>query len=288
MAKKGGLGRGISALISESNVEAAAPAAEGSVVEVAISRIHRNAAQPRTHFDEQALQELEDSVRQVGIIQPIVVRPDGDGYEIVAGERRFQAATRAGLEKVPVVVREIDDDKSLELALIENIQRSDLNNIEEAKAYRELLDRTKVTQEELANRLGKSRSSVTNALRLLDLPDEVQRMLYDGLITAGHARSILAVPTYEKRIALAEKVVAEKLSVRQTESLVALFSVEQSDQAPKKVMPSSFKRVARQLREELATNVKIKQGRGKYKIEIEFVDEADLARILDVIGTKEE
>lgn len=288
MAKKGGLGRGISALISESNVEAASPAAEGSVVEAAIGRIHRNEAQPRTHFDEQALQELEDSVRQVGIIQPIVVRPDGDGYEIVAGERRFQAATRAGLERVPVVVREIDDDKSLELALIENIQRSDLNSIEEAKAYRELLDRTKVTQEELAKRLGKSRSSVTNALRLLDLPDEVQRMLYDGLITAGHARSILAVPTYDKRIALAEKVVAEKLSVRQTESLVALFSVEHSDQTPKKVMPSSFKRVARQLREELATNVKIKQGRGKYMIEIEFADEADLSRILDVIGTKEE
>lgn len=287
MAKKGGLGRGIGALISESYVEAAAPEVEGAVVTLPVEKIHRNECQPRLNFDEDALRELEESIRQVGVLQPILVRPDGEGYQIIAGERRYQASRRAGLTEVPVVIREIDDDGSLELALIENIQRSDLNSIEEARAYRELLDRTKVTQEELAKRLGKSRSAVTNALRLLDLPDEIQVMLFEGLLTAGHARCILAVPTLEKRLALAQKVVNEKLSVRQTESLVPLFSVETDEKPVRQPLPSTFKRVARQLRDELATNVKIKQARGKYKIEIEFADEEDLGRILDVIATKE-
>ena len=288
MGKKGGLGRGLDALFSESASEAQLGETSESVREIAVSSIHRNEDQPRTHFDEQALQELEDSIRKVGVLQPILVRPDASGYEIIAGERRFQAARRAGLTKVPVVVRESDDNESLELALIENIQRNNLNSIEEARAYRDLLTRTNITQEELAQRMSKSRSAITNTLRLLDLPEEVQQMLFQGLLTAGHARAILTVPTDEARIKLAEKVVNEKLSVRQTETLAPLFSVEHVEKPQKQPMPSSFKRVAKQLRDELDTPVKIKNARGKYKIEIEFADESDLARILDSIGSKGE
>ena len=288
MAKKGGLGRGLDALFSESASEAQLGETSESVREIAVSSIHRNEDQPRTHFDEQALQELEDSIRKVGVLQPILVRPDTSGYEIIAGERRFQAARRAGLTKVPVVVRESDDNESLELALIENIQRSNLNSIEEARAYRDLLTRTNITQEELAQRMSKSRSAITNTLRLLDLPEEVQQMLFQGLLTAGHARAILTVPTDKARIKLAEKVVNEKLSVRQTETLAPLFFVEHAEKPQKQPMPSFFKRVAKQLRDELDTPVKIKNVRGKYKIEIEFADESDLARILDSIGSKGE
>lgn len=288
MAKKGGLGRGLDALFSESASEAQLSETAESVREMSVSNIHRNEGQPRTHFDETALQELEDSIRKVGVLQPILVRPDDHGYEIIAGERRFQAARRAGLTRVPVVVRESDDNESLELALIENIQRSNLNSIEEARAYRDLLTRTNITQEELAQRMSKSRSAITNTLRLLDLPDEVQQMLFDGLLTAGHARAILTVPTEEARIKLAEKVVSEKLSVRQTENLAPLFSVGHAEKPQKQSLPASFKRVARQLHEDLETGVKIKSSRGKYKIEIEFADEADLARILDMMGSKGE
>lgn len=288
MGKKGGLGRGLDALFSESASEAQLGETSESVREIAVSSIHRNEDQPRTHFDEQALQELEDSIRKVGVLQPILVRPDASGYEIIAGERRFQAARRAGLTKVPVVVRESDDNESLELALIENIQRSNLNSIEEARAYRDLLTRTNITQEELAQRMSKSRSAITNTLRLLDLPEEVQQMLFQGLLTAGHARAILTVPTDEARIKLAEKVVNEKLSVRQTETLAPLFSVEHAEKPQKQPMPSAFKRVAKQLRDDLDAPVKIKSARGKYKIEIEFADESDLARILDSMGSKGE
>ena len=288
MAKKGGLGRGLGSLISESASEAQTDDVIGAVREITVANIHRNADQPRTHFDEQALQELEDSIRQVGVLQPILVRSDGTGYEIIAGERRFQAAKRAGLTRVPVVIRESDDNESLELALIENIQRSNLNSIEEARAYKDLLTRTNITQEELAQRMAKSRSAITNTLRLLDLPEEVQQMLFDGLLTAGHARAILTVPTEEARIKLAQKVVADKLSVRQTETLAPLFSVEHADKPQKQPMPSSFKRVAKQLGDELETGVKIKSARGKYKLEIEFADETDLARILESIGSKGE
>ncbi len=286
MAKKTGLGRGLDALLGETSGETRGLSTNENVNEILIGAIHRNPNQPRIQFDEEELSDLADSIKQVGILQPIIVRPDADGYEIIAGERRYQAAKKAGLEKVPVIVKEIDDNTSLELALVENIQRSNLNSIEEARAYRELITRTGITQEELARRLAKSRSSITNALRLLDLPESIQQLVFDGKLTAGHARAILAVPREEMRIKLAQKVVDEKLSVRQTESLVALFSVEQADKTPRKPLPNSFKRAARQLRQDLDTNVKIKQVRGKYKIEIEFADEDDLARLVGLIGTE--
>lgn len=286
MAKRA-LGKGLSSLISESFEEAQTEqSAEGAIQEVAVVDIHRNPNQPRVYFDEGDLEDLAGSIAQVGILQPIIVRPDKLGYEIIAGERRYQAACKAGLEKVPVIIKDIDDSKSLELALVENIQRSNLNSMEEARAYRDLIERTGITQEQLAETLSKSRSSITNALRLLDLPEEVQELVFYGDLTAGHARAILGVPTAEMRIKMAQKVVEEKLSVRQTESLVALFSVEQADKSPRPVMPTSFKKIAKQLRQDLQTNVKIKQVRGKYKIEIEFADAEDLDRLVSVMHSE--
>ena len=276
MAKKSGLGRGLNALISEANAETGN---EPEAV-LSISEIVRNPNQPRKTFDEDKLAELADSIRQNGVLQPILVRRKGQKYEIVAGERRYQASKLAGLKEIPAVVREIDDDKVFQLALIENLQRSDLSPIEEAKGYKQLLTSRSLTQEELAKILSKSRSAIANTLRLMDLPVEVQHMMEQGLLTAGHARAILAVPSEEGRIKLAKKVVTESLTVRQTENLAPLFSVEHTETRTRVAAPQSFKRAARELRKMFDTNVKVKQVRGKNKIEIEFKDEDELARIL--------
>lgn len=276
MAKKSGLGRGLNALISEANAETGN---EPEAV-LSISEIVRNPNQPRKTFDEDKLAELADSIRQNGVLQPILVRRKGQKYEIVAGERRYQASKLAGLKEIPAVVREIDDDKVFQLALIENLQRSDLSPIEEAKGYKQLLTSRSLTQEELAKILSKSRSAIANTLRLMDLPVEVQHMMEQGLLTAGHARAILAVPSEDGRIKLAKKVVTESLTVRQTENLAPLFSVEHTETRTRVAAPQSFKRAARELRKMLDTNVKVKQVRGKNKIEIEFKDEDELARIL--------
>lgn len=286
MAKKSGLGRGLNALISEANAETGN---EPEAV-LSISEIVRNPNQPRKTFDEDKLAELADSIRHNGVLQPILVRRKGQKYEIVAGERRYQASKLAGLKEIPAVVREIDDDKVFQLALIENLQRSDLSPIEEAKGYKQLLTSRSLTQEELAKILSKSRSSIANTLRLMDLPVEVQHMMEQGLLTAGHARAILAVPSEEGRIKLAKKVVTESLTVRQTENLAPLFSVEHTETRTRVAAPQSFKRAARELRKMLDTNVKVKQVRGKNKIEIEFKDEDELARILAQIqpGSEEE
>lgn len=283
MAKKTGLGKGLSALVEQTIEEVQGDEVVGAATEIAVDKIVRNPKQPRTHFDESELSDLSASIEQVGVLQPIIVRPVGKGYEIIAGERRYQAARRVGLKTVPAIVKEIDDDASLELALIENIQRSDLNSIEEARAYKELLARTGMTQEQLSKKISKSRSAISNALRLLDLPEEVQQLVFDGSLSAGHARAILGVPSDDKRVMIAQKVVRDRLSVRQTESLVALFSVEQADKNPRPTLPTSFKKVARKLRQDLSTNVKIKQVQGKYKIEIEFADEDDLTRLVGLM-----
>lgn len=283
---KSGLGRGLESLMGEANHEVGAMAPESSLP---ISKIKPNPKQPRHSFDENALEELADSIKQNGILQPLLVRKVGQTYQIVAGERRYQAAKRAGLKEVPVVIKDISDEDVFKLALIENLQRSDLSPIEEAQGYRQLIDENGLTQEQLGKALSKSRSAITNTLRLLDLPVEVQEMMGEGKLSAGHARAILAVPSEEGRIKLAQKVVAERLSVRQTESLAPLFSGMQAEKKPRPVTPQSYKRVARQLRMTLDTNVKVRQTRGKNKIEIEFKDEDDLMRIISSIegGVKE-
>lgn len=279
MVKKGGLGRGLDALISEATAET------GSEPEatIEISKIIRNPNQPRKNFDETALQELADSIKQNGVLQPILVRKIGGKYQIVAGERRYQASKLAGLKEIPAVVRDIDDKEVFQLALIENLQRSDLSPMEEAKGYRQLINSQGLTQEGLAKILSKSRSAIANTLRLMDLPTVVQEMIEQGLLTAGHARAILAVPTEEGRVELAQKVVKDNLTVRQTENLAPLFSVEKEAPRPRVPTPQTYKRAARQLRQMLDTNVKVKQVRGKNKIEIEFKDEEELARILGQI-----
>lgn len=278
--KKKALGRGLGSLIQEAQSETGGSVATADSM-VDIESIHPNPNQPRMHFNDAELNELSDSIAEHGVLQPLLVRKDVDGYEIIAGERRYQASKIAGLTEIPVIIKDVDDQKMLEIALIENLQRSDLNPIEEAKGYKQLIKQSGMTQEALSKAVSKSRSAITNSLRLLDLPEPVQQYLFDGRLTAGHARAILAVPYEEQRIKLAEKVVQEGLSVRATENLAPLFSVGDTPKAPRPVTPQSFKKAARVLRGVFNTNVRVKSTRGKNKIEIEFKDEDELAQILD-------
>lgn len=278
--KKQALGRGLNALMGEAQTETGSVAPD---MLIDITKIQPNPNQPRTHFNETLLQELSESIRENGVLQPLLVRKKGQKYEIIAGERRYQASKLAGIEKLPVIIKDVDDQKMLELALIENLQRSDLNPIEEAKGYKQLLKESGMTQEALSKAVSKSRSAITNSLRLLDLPDEVQQFLFDGKMTAGHARAILAVPFEDARIRLAQKVVNEGLSVRATENLAPLFSVGEEPKKSKAVTPQSYKKAARALRQVFNTNVKVKSSRGKNKIEIEFKDEEELSQILSVV-----
>lgn len=282
--KRGGLGRGLNALVSEAEYETGGSAASASnsatETKLPIEDIVPNPNQPRIHFNETELRELSESIQEHGVLQPLLVRKHGNGYEIIAGERRYQASKLAGLEELPVIIKDVNDEEMLALALIENLQRSDLNPVEEAKGYRQLIDASGMTQEALSKAVSKSRSAITNSLRLLDLPDVVQQMIFKGKLTAGHARAILAVPYEDARIRLAEKVVAEGLSVRATENLAPLFSAGETPKTPRPAIPQSFKKAARVLRQVFNTNVRVKSSRGKNKIEIEFKDEEELSRIL--------
>lgn len=282
--KRGGLGRGLNALVSEAEYETGGSAASASKAasetKLPIEDIVPNPNQPRIHFNETELRELSESIQEHGVLQPLLVRKHGNGYEIIAGERRYQASKLAGLEELPVIIKEVNDEEMLALALIENLQRSDLNPVEEAKGYRQLIDASGMTQEALSKAVSKSRSAITNSLRLLDLPEVVQQMIFEGKLTAGHARAILAVPYEDARIRLAEKVVAEGLSVRATENLAPLFSAGETPKTTRPATPQSFKKAARVLRQVFNTNVRVKSSRGKNKIEIEFKDEEELSRIL--------
>lgn len=282
--KRGGLGRGLNALVSEAEYETGGSATSASnaasETKLPIEDIVPNPNQPRIHFNETELRELSESIQEHGVLQPLLVRKRGNGYEIIAGERRFQASKLAGLEELPVIIKDVNDEEMLALALIENLQRSDLNPVEEAKGYRQLIDASGMTQEALSKAVSKSRSAITNSLRLLDLPEVVQQMIFEGKLTAGHARAILAVPYEEARIRLAEKVVAEGLSVRATENLAPLFSAGETPKTQRPATPQSFKKAARVLRQVFNTNVHVKSSRGKNKIEIEFKDEEELSRIL--------
>lgn len=282
--KRGGLGRGLNALVSEAEYETGCSAASASnavsETKLPIEDIVPNPNQPRIHFNETELRELSESIQEHGVLQPLLVRKHGNGYEIIAGERRYQASKLAGLEELPVIIKDVNDEEMLALALIENLQRSDLNPVEEAKGYRQLIDASGMTQEALSKAVSKSRSAITNSLRLLDLPELVQQMIFEGKLTAGHARAILAVPYEDARIRLAEKVVAEGLSVRATENLAPLFSAGETPKTSRPATPQSFKKAARVLRQVFNTNVRVKSTRGKNKIEIEFKDEEELSRIL--------
>ena len=273
------------AIIEESRIEEV-PVRETDEVE--IDRIAPNPDQPRTQFKKEEIEELAASIEKDGLLQPILVRQMADGtYQIIAGERRWQASKAAGLKKVPVRIKEVDDDQALELALIENIQRSDLNPIEEAYGYRRLMERRSMTQAEVAQAVSKGRSTVANALRLLDLPEEAQQLLFEEKITAGHARAILSVPTAEGRLSLTQKIIDNGLNVREAENLARLMSgkKDSSASAPREPMPAVYKSVAKTLRETLKTNVRVRSSKGKNKIEIEFKDEEDLRRLFsELVG----
>jgi ParB family chromosome partitioning protein len=289
MAKRGGLGRGLSALIP-----GAPEGGESSgLLEVPVNAIAPNPKQPRNRFDEEAIASLAASIREVGILQPIVVRRSGDGrYELIAGERRLRAARAAGLATVPVVQRDAGDDDLLREALIENIHREDLNPIEQADAFRALLEELGLKQEELADRVGVSRSHIANTIRLLGLPLEVQQLLTDEKITAGHARALLALGDQDAMTTLALRIAAEDLSVRQTEEAVRRF-VEAPAQAPAKTARatepskgSGLAEVEEILSEQLATRVMIQMGAKRGKVVIEFGSPDDLERIVsEIVGS---
>lgn len=252
------------------------------VDEVDLMSIEPNPDQPRTNFKQDEIEELAASIERDGLLQPILVRTIGSGrYQIIAGERRWQACKFLGLGKVPIRIKEADDDKALELALIENIQRSDLNPIEEAYGYRRLMERQGMTQSDVAQAVSKGRSTIANSLRLLELPEDAQQLLFEEKISAGHARAILSIPSKEGRQKLTDKLVQEKISVREAETLARLFSGKQdkSESVTRVPTPKVYKSVARALRESFNTNVRVKTVQGKNKIEIEFKDEEELERL---------
>jgi ParB family chromosome partitioning protein len=314
--RRGGLGRGLGALIpTASPVDAQAGAASvptavagevdqpnrqradapvpvpgASFAELPITAVHANAKQPRQVFDEDALAELAHSIREFGVLQPIVVRPDGDGYELVMGERRLRAAQAAGLDAIPAIVRSTADDAMLRDALLENIHRAQLNPLEEAAAYQQLLEEFGTTHDELAHRIGRSRPQVTNTIRLLNLPLAVQRRVAAGVLSAGHARALLGLESADQQDELAGRIVAEGLSVRATEELVAL--AQHGDQVKRTPRAAPAKRISAPAVTELAgklsdafdTRVRVELGRRKGRITVEFASIDDLERIVALMA----
>ncbi|HYT78518.1 MAG TPA: ParB/RepB/Spo0J family partition protein [Actinomycetota bacterium] len=281
--KRGGLGRGLSSLIPGATEER-------GLLDIPVSAIGRNPRQPRGGFPEETLEALARSIREVGVLQPVVVRPRDGGYELVAGERRLRAAKLAGLATIPAIVRQGDDTESLREALIENIHREDLSPLELAAAFQELLEDLGVTQEMLAERLGYSRAHVANTIRLLSLPGDVQRLLAEGRIQAGHGRALLGLPDDDARSTLALRAAAEELSVRQVEDLVRRYSEKPSAivsrSRAKKVPDPMLSEVEEILSEQLATRVQITLGKRKGKIVVDFASREDLDRIVsEIVGS---
>ncbi len=252
---------------------------------VKITMVEPNREQPRKNFDEDALQELADSIKQFGVLQPIVVQDRKDHYEIIAGERRWRAAKIAGLKEVPVIIKNLSEKEIVEISLIENIQRENLNPIEEAQAYKRLLTEFSLKQDEVAERVSKSRTAVTNSMRLLKLCDEVQQMVIDEMLTTGHARALLAVDNPEEQYALAQKVFDEKLSVRDIEKLVKnLHKPAKPKKVDDKTLELIYQDIAEKLKQKLGTKVSVtSKGEGAGKIELEFYNHEDLERIMDML-----
>lgn len=284
-SKERGLGKGLGALLGDAALQDQQEG-QGSL-SLPISQVQPAMNQPRKRFEEEALQDLADSIRVHGIIQPLTVRRLSSGYyQIIAGERRWRAAKLAGLKEIPAVVIEADDRKAAELAMIENLQREDLNPIEEAAGYKTLIEEYGLTQEETARQVGKSRPAVANALRLLDLPDPVKQLLEEGRLTAGHARAILAAPGKSLQRALAQQVVDGGLSVRQTEALAKRMGQNEKEK-PAKEDPYRIYRdaAAKSLSTQLGRKVNIIQGAKKGKVELEYYDDNDLNALLELLET---
>lgn len=276
-SKKGGLGKGFDSLFLDNSSDALS---EGGSVMLPISDIEPDRGQPRTKFSEEALAELEASIREFGILQPLLVRPMSDGsYKIVAGERRYRAARRAELKEVPVIIKSLTDAEAAAIALIENLQREDLNPIEEAAGIRKLIEEYGLTQEETAERLSKSRPAIANALRLLSLPKDVAKMVEDGLLSAGHARALLGLDNEEEISDIAKEIVEKQLSVRQTEQLVKALKKPKKAEKVKKSRDKFYDEVELALAGVLARKVVVSSSGKGGKIEIEFFDKDDLQKI---------
>ena len=297
MAVKKGLGKGLGNLIPESDKEAQKTKVVEKVVEkkvivkepaetiVKINEVEPNKNQPRRTFDEDALLELAESIKQHGVIQPLIVKMRDKYYEIIAGERRWRAAKMAGLKEIPVVIKDLSDQEIMEVALIENIQREDLNPIEEAQAYQRLIKEYNYKQDELAERVSKSRVAVTNSMRLLKLDERVQKMIIDDMISAGHARALLAITDSEKQYTIAMKVFDEKLSVRETEKLIK--NLDKQVKPKVNTTPENdfiYRDIENKLKESMGTKVIIhNKDNNKGKIEIEYYSQDDFERIVDIL-----
>lgn len=294
-AKKGGLGKGLDSLIpkstivnNNSNDDAEEKDIYKDAVMMDIQKVEPNREQPRKNFDEDSLLELSDSIKQFGVLQPLLVQDKKDYYEIIAGERRWRAAKMAKLKEVPVIVKNLTDQEIVEISLIENIQREDLNPIEEAVAYKRLLNEFHLKQDEVAERVSKSRTAVTNSMRLLKLSDKVQQMVIDDMLTTGHARALLGISDPDKQYAVAQKIFDEKLSVRETEKLVKKLQKEK-DTSPEKENPIDpkleviYQNLEEKMKTILGTKVAInKKDAGKGKIEIEYYSLEELDRIVEL------
>ena len=301
--KKGGLGKGLGALFSEQNPTPArqreetapSPAEDGNVggvLEIDINEITPNRSQPRKVFDEEKLEELADSIRAHGMIQPIILRKIDEGYEIVAGERRWRAARLAGVRRVPCIIREYSEKDNMLVALIENLQRQDLNPMEEADAFALLAEEQGMTHEAIAESIGRggekrSRSYVTNTLRLRELPDQIRRMIAKGQLSAGHGRALLSLDTDDARIRAAKKVMEEELSVRQTEELVRNFEMPPaSPKPPARNTPAiSYRDIESDLKDALGARVRIREKNNKGSIQLSFFSREELERLIELLGS---
>lgn len=277
--KKSALGKGLGALIPERSQEN-----KDNINTISINLIKPNNEQPRKHFDEEKIAYLAQSIKEHGIIQPLVLKKEGNVYTIVAGERRWRAAKLVGIKKIPAVVMDLDDRSVLEISLIENIQRQDLNCIEEAQAYKNLIDEFKITQETLSVRIGKSRTAIANCMRLLALDNRVQQYLIDGVITEGHGRALLALKDKDFQYKLSQTIIDENLSVREVEKLIKNIYKEKNNKDTKNndILPY-YKDVQSKLESLFNTKVNLQNNKNKGKIEIEYYSEDDLQRILDIL-----
>ena len=280
-SKQKGLGRGLGALIDDFSVSAA----QEQVTTLPLQKIEPNPKQPRHTFDPEALQSLADSIAEHGVVQPLAVRDAGNGYyQIIAGERRWRAARLAGLTELPVVVLDADDQTVMELALIENLQRQDLNPMEEAEGYRVLIEEYGLTQEQAAARVGKSRPAVTNALRLLALPDEVRAMVEEGTLSAGHARAVLTLNSQRLQKAAAQKIIALRLSVRQAEAMCKRMAAEEKPKKEKPALTVDYVgECEKALTKQLGRKVRIVSGKRKGRFELEFYGQDDLQRLYELL-----
>ena len=291
MAKKTGLGKGLDSLIPVHNNTEKEMAVVKKVVEkktdtvLRITEIEPNKGQPRKNFNEDALEELADSIKQFGLIQPLVVQKRDGYYEIIAGERRWRAAKKAGLKEVPVIIRDYTDEEMMEIALIENLQREDLNPIEEAQAYKKLINDYKLKQDEIAEKVSKSRVAITNSMRLLKLSEKVQDMIVDEMISSGHGRALLALNDKKMQEELANRIFDEKLSVRETEQIVkALNNPKEKKNKEEYSDNFVYEKIENEFKEIIGTNVSIKRkSQDKGKIEIDYYSTEDLERIIDLM-----